>query len=340
MKTNSTIPISELRKLPYLLRVPRDDRVAPLINYYDPEKETWQVWHPNQKGDLMAINVTGLSSGMYVASAPERLDSDCRLPLAEVILQRFSLPEMVHLLSIASQDLVNGLAHIEKYFIFQMHSAEGDSRRMAQIVQVEIEGMFGNHRSFYDVIQKIIATIVKHYAQSPATLPDSFAKMVQKENKELRDRYGLPEAMVQFYAEKRELFLACRKIRDNVFHHGHSFQPIFVLANGFAVIVDQPPWDELLKLVPKLWPEKHRKNERLASILVLFTLLVEDMHKTMGWLGATILASFAPPPDTLFDMPIFLRTPLGIHLNNLTNYQETHWFNRDHAASIIEDTEH
>ena len=224
----------------------------------------------------------------------------------------------------ASQDLINCLGYIEKYFILLHHVKQFKGTNANALLQVELEGIFGLHRSYYDLLQMVINEVFCRNLSQKVTLPDSFHKLVQKEPDELENKYCLPSPLIQFYQKKKSLFLACLQIRDNIFHHGHSFDSIFAFDDGFAVDVNEKPWITLKPII-NLWPEEKLRNKRLGSILVVFAMLAEDMFKTMTYLGDAILASFQKPPIICFDDNVYLRTHFARHLHRLSKYERDQW---------------
>ena len=251
-------------------------------------------------------------------------ESDYRVPFEETILRHFCTPHISNLMYKLSQDLINSLCYIEKYFILLDHARRFEGTSVTALVQVELEGIFGTHRSYYDLLQRVVSEILHHYGTGKNSLPDSFRKVVQTEPEELASKYRIPGPLVQFYQEKKSLFLACREIRDNIFHHGHSPGTIFAFDDGFAVSVDERPWTTLTEIVD-LWPLNRLRTNRLGCVLVVLSLIAEDMFKTMAWLGEAILASFQETPKSCFDDFVYLRTQFARHLHQLEEYERVQW---------------
>jgi hypothetical protein len=120
----------------------------------------------------------------------------------------------------------------------------------------------------------------------------------------------------------------------HVFHHGHSFYPIFELDDGFAIFVDEKPWKEFSKLFP-LWPEDRLRSNRLGSLLVVFALLVEDVFNSMVWLGEAIINSFQEPPKPILEEHVYLRTPFVRHLHHLSWYEREQWLMPEEVLSAM-----
>ena len=314
---------NELTKLPYLIYIPIDGRIVPLQTYYEHKNGRWLKWIVAD-GKLQELRIIDLYHGTYISDKPVTPERDYRMPFAETVLKYFCTPKISDRMHQASQDLINCLGYIEKYFILLHHAQQFRGTNAEALLQIELEGIFGLHRSYYDLLQQIVNEVYYRYTTQRITLPDSFHKVVQKEPEELANKYHFPQPLVQFYQNKRSLFIACRQIRDNVFHHGYSLGSILTFDDGFAICVDEEPWTTLTPII-NLWPVEKLRNKRLGSILVVFALLTEDMFKTLTWLGDAILASFREPPKACFDDNVYLRTHFARHLHRLNEYESDQW---------------
>ncbi len=331
----ASVDAEEINKLPYLKHIPRDGRIVPIQTYYDHQEKQWRIWVVPD-GKLQELKVADLFHGTYVSDKPVSPDRDHRMPFAETVLKHFCTPALADRMHQASQDLINCLGYIEKYFILLHHAKQYPRMNATALLQVELEGLFGVHRSFYDLLQRIVNEVHGRHSTQKVNLPDSFRKVAQREPNELQEKYHFPPALVQFYQEKKGLFFACRQIRDNIFHHGHSLSSVFRFDDGFAVPIDEKPWTNLTSLV-NLWPEGRVRNNRLGCVLVVYALLAEDMFKTMARLGDAILASFQEPPKACFDANVYLRTHFARHLHRLDEYEQQQWITPESALPELTD---
>ena len=323
----------ELSKLPYLTHVPDDGRMIPLQTYYDHSENCWRTWIVANK-KLQEIRVINLCDGTYVSEKPVSPNKDYRIPFAEIVMKHFCTPEIFERTNQATQDLINCLGYIEKYFILLNHNNKYKDADASVLIQIELEGIFGVHRSFYDLLQRIVNEMHQRYSKQKISIPDSFRRVVEKEPDELAKKYHFPDPLIQFYQEKKALFLACRQIRDNIFHHGHSSGTIFCFNDGFAVGVDEKPWSTLTNFV-NLWPKGKLRDNNVGCVLGVFALIAEDMFKTMAWLGDAIIASFPEPPEASFDLNVYLRNPFTSHLHRLKDYEREQWIAPEHALSYM-----
>jgi hypothetical protein len=329
----SNVERGELRKLPYLKHIPEDGRIVPIQFFYDHAERQWHFWDIS-KGRLQDVQVFDVFHGTYLSRRPVSPDSDYRLPFEETVLRHFSTPRISGLLQKVSQDLINSLGYIEKYFILLSHARRFKDSNATGLLQIELEGIFGVHRSYFDLLNRVVSEVMQQYGTKKVSLPDSFRKVAQMEPESLVSKYGVPGPLVQFYQQKKRLFFACRKIRDSVFHHGHSLGTVFAFDDGFAVSVGEKPWTVLSEVVD-LWPAEKLRANRLGSALVVFALLTEDVFKTMAWLGDALLASCREPPTPCFDENVYLRTTFARHLHLLEEYEREQWIVPERALPEI-----
>jgi hypothetical protein len=326
-KSDSLVLKEEFKKLPYLIEVPEDGRAVPTYPYFDHSSKKWKIW-VDQDGSLFEMNALDLD-GAYISEAPAFPEVDYHLPFEEIVLKHFCTPEIFKIMVQVSEDLINALSYIEKYFIFlyqHNHPVNKDMvKRLDIILRVELKGMFGLHRSFYDLLQLFVEEIYFKYSKTKKDFPDSFAKMIQKEPIILENEFNIPKPIINFYVNKKPIFLLCRKIRDNIYHHGHSFGMIYSFDDGFAIEVEEKNLNELDKIVGLWSPERLKKN-RLGSVLNILVFIVDDMFETMSALAESIMDSFDNLPNPIFTEHVYLRTQFARHLHRLKEYREKQWF--------------
>lgn len=323
------------QRIPYINYVPNDGRVVILSGYYDCEMQQFYTYMLIPDGTIVAIPALDMLEGTYIARAPANERLDCRLPLLETTINYFSFGDMLSVLRDAEQDLINGLASLHKYFVL-LHHVNGHKDHSGNLlISTEVEYAFGNHRSFYDLLHKMISIIRRFYQEKAPELPDSFAKIATKDAQELVEKYALPEPLIDFYKNRENVFLQLRDIRDNIFHHGHSPDSSFTFPDGFAVRVEDRLAKRLANL--NLWPEDLLRENRLGSILAILAFLVNDMFDAMDGLQASLLAYVAVlPPPTISGNKVFLRSAVSSHLASLGVYRQKHWFYPKEILNISE----
>lgn len=331
MKTRTPFALERktVGELPYVGHLPTDGRNVPILTYCDPTEPHMTTWAPTKAGGLQFIKVVDVIFGTYVGFQAKE-DTDIPLSLSYIIHNHLSYDDVTTLTHSAVQDFVGLLASIEKYFILLSHKNACGSGNVEHLVKIEIESIFGMYRSFYDLLQEIIAFVIKRHHPNKPDLPKSFRRIVEKTPEELAEKYFLPPNIITFYKEKQLIFTLTRQIRDNIYHNGVDLGAVFSFPDGFAVSTDVRPWKDLSEQFP-LWPKERQKDNRLGSALLIYCLLVEDAFKTMQFLADCILGSFCPPPTAMFKdgVQVYLRTTFNKHLGQLDTYEKEQWFDPD-----------
>lgn len=314
-------------ELPYLTAVPHDGRATVVATYYDEIEKRFKSYSPQPDGRMFVLHPVSLIEGSYLATNPENPKTDFRLILTEAIIQHFSFPGLLRQVEFIERDLLNALASIHKYFILLAHFSTDDALVYRLLVSTEIEYLIANHRAFYDRLQEVIRGLRAQLHANPQPMPVSFARVVGKSDDELLHRYGLPEQLVQFYRSQENSFLAIREVRNNVFHHGHSPELIYLFPDGFAIGFGDRVTDRLRSL--DLWPDDLLRPNGLGSLLPLFAFIVNDMLEAMRVLARVFADVFSTAPALAEGYRNFLRTELRMHLSSLERYLQTQWIHPD-----------
>lgn len=320
-------PISPIKphELPYISSIPKDGRRIVVSSYYDSDSNKFYAYSLQPNGEIIIIQAVDLVHGSYIAKSPANKDLDCRLQFAEILTNHFSFQEILFAYKDAEKDLVNGLGSLHKYFVLLKYANESHDISDRFMIDTEIEYAFGNHRSFYDCLNKIICVLLKKYQPASPELPDSFRKVATKSEQDLATKFLFPAPLIEFYKTRENGFLKLRSIRDNIFHHGHSPDSLFKFDDGFAIEINSRFAQQLGDF--NLWTDELLKPNRLGSVLPIFTFLVSDMFNAMEHLGTTFINCFQdPPPPIIKGYQVFLRSTVSKHLISLDKYQKEHWF--------------
>lgn len=316
----------EGRDLPYVTRLPDGGRLLVYMSFYDTDEKQFHAYAHQPDGTFFSIRPVDMAAGTYVARSPADKTRDVHLPLAEMVFQHFSLAPICALLTKIEHDLQNALSSIHKYFVLLEHSKRSGDDTGTSLISTEIEYAIGNHRSFYDLIHRMVMAINATYHPNPCQLKDSFAKLAQKDHSYLCTELLLPPALADFYISRARLFLLLREARDNIFHHGHTPNTIYAGDDGFSVMITEGFGKRFEGL--NLWPEELLKPNRLGSVLAIVERIVHDMFDTMTVLCDALANSFDQLPAAVADgHHVYLRSPLVQHCHLLDGYRREHWFN-------------
>ena len=262
---------------------------------------------------------------------------DSHLLLSEWVVQYLTYRGVSRVLLAIERDLLNGLASLHKYFIILRDSQQYHSTETPVLVATEMEYAFGNHRSFYDLLHRLVSCVygIGTKKEERVDLGESFAKAAQKGTEFLTGRYHLPAPLVAFYGQRLDHFMALREIRDGVYHRGFSFDGVLVLPEGFAIRQDDNLHQRLETL--DIWDKGQVRGNGAVSLLPILAYLVDDMCEVMAELSGALSQSFMTLPDPMFPgYHLYLRSPLTRHLNNLHLHREKPWHTASEVMSILQ----
>jgi hypothetical protein len=321
-------------ELPYLDHVPSDGRSVILFPFRTSHGK--DQLYLEQGTRLLVINPLGHHEGPFIAEGPRESGLDIPLPLSDCTARHFSFPPVIAACNSAETDIRNSLAVLHKYFILLKHSHSDKSTRSSVMAVTEAEYAFSNHRSLYDRLNEVVRQLwrlLRLFSPSNAPsrlseMPDSFRRVAQKSEGELRDKYNFPEPLIAFYKSRLDRFMVLREIRDAITHHGKSVDHIFSLEDGFAISVERGITSSLGSL--GIWSSETLKPNSLGSLLAVFAALVDDGFCACQALADALLAGIHLPSSMLkTGHRVFYRSQLGPHYHTVTKYQRQPWQNPD-----------
>ncbi len=289
--------------LPYVTRVPEDDRIVPVVAFFQAEANDWHLYVRHSGTELIRLADGEVIDGSYLATAPADSKNDIEFPLATLILQRLSFSDVLGALGPLEND-IHRCAHVlEKYQLF-WRSNEGGHRSAPLLVESELEYLLFLLRSFYDGLQKVVRAAARHplcKAEQPPRLamqelPGQFSKVVMdgqnlRGARDLISTYGMYESLAGWYETEAPVFRVLKELRDGIAHHGSRPPVIFETEWGFAVDPSQEPWRRF-----NVWPEERFRKGRLGSLRRLVGRLILHALGTTSRLADSIRSSVSLAP--------------------------------------------
>ncbi|MBW1728499.1 MAG: hypothetical protein JRI96_17205 [Deltaproteobacteria bacterium] len=326
-----TLPLEEIKKLPYVEVFPRDGRAIFLRSFYDHENEDWILHLEAEPGKLARVAGGETIVGSYFAARPANPEKDLEFPLGTFIAQHLSFPDVASSLEALESDFHNCSAILEKYLLISRRPKEM-REGASQLAPAELEYLVIINRSLYDLLQKLSkrATALVRSSFEPhdkimEDLPDSFARVVldgscRRSEQKLTHRYRLPAPLAQFYLMEAEHFQKLRDLRVAIEHHGRSLGPIFDLDEGMAVAVDEEPWSNL-----SIWGTQLIRGNRLGSLRAVFVYLILEALEMTTRYAKAYASCVAIPPAIGPGYRLYLRDYYSHHLVSLRATLESPW---------------
>jgi hypothetical protein len=307
--------------IPFLSSCPLFGRKLLLIPLHDGFR--FQVFLPQADGSLLVMQPLDMTNGSYVARAPAE-QVDAYDPLATAVLQHFSFPRVIELQQRIHADVVNSLASLHRYFVLLEYANGRSDLADTRLVVTELEYAFANWRAFYDLAAEIVVLFRFEPQFSAAELRPSFRRILQKNDDELRRKFGVPDHFIAFLRARERSFFALRAIRDGVYHRGEAVvQTVFKFRDGFGISTDSEVLVKLKDL--QIWSESRVRNNSIVSLLPLFEFLARDLLDTSEALSDAMCATSRLPDAIAAGYSVYFRSPLIAHVARFPVYRADHW---------------
>lgn len=326
----------EFVKVPYIHHVPADGRTVFLAPYIDKTDSKWKT--PVPKGrELTWIFAEPVESCYYAESIADQ-SKDAYIEIMDVVARHYSFDPILRTSWMLLDRIVYCTVVLEKYFLWLSHFRKTNNVLLAYLVETDLQFLFANVRSSYDLMQIILRELWKKTGR-PELKKDSFAKMVLMNRSGLEDKYGLPKPMIDYYLSSKDFFLRVRKIRDGIFHHRAMAQAdmrsmVFCDVEGFA-LAEEHLFAGITNSASDIWPREKVKPNGLVSILALISYVTKKMVQATEGFSRALTASIVPLEPISKSYKLFLRSPYIPHLSKLDRYLDEQWIEGDVTHSLM-----
>ncbi len=246
----------------------------------------------------------------YFGSSPETPDDLC-LHFLDFVAQSACFLDVKKPFSAILDDILNLSTSLAKVRHFQSAQAQIPHGR-SRMATTEIEYIALICRSIFDSLQEIIAKLWDKLVFSDETiikkkLKTSFREMIElggnlQSAEQISERFKLPVALAKCYERATDNFIALRRFRDNIVHHGSQVQNVFTVDDNFLISHELTPFPNLV-----LWTDSERQENDLVPLLPALQMLIfrtmaicEDFSLTLG-------AIINYPPNLVPGMHLVLR---------------------------------
>ena len=305
-----TIPVEELKKIPYLNHDNMYGRMVPQVSFLD--KGKWRFWFFGHNQIMEAREGAIPVEADYFSLEPES-KTDLFLDFLNFMTQRAYWPETGDYLNGIRSDIHNLAASLAKLEHFYTTSMEVPGiRRWAT---TEIEYIFFVCRSLFDLLQKTIATMwnrveFKDKNTKKHQLPHSFSTMSLFDRKlltaeEIVERHNIPLALAQFYYRQGPFFQMLKRYRDDLIHYGKDVKWLFATKRGFAIQDDAVPFRDF-----GIWNDEHKQPNGLASARPIIAHVIDQTLHACEDFSGTIQQIIMFPPEIVPGYNLYIR---GFH---------------------------
>jgi len=311
-------------------------RVIPTGSIYDPNHdnenlpeftndEEWLNFIPDPNGNLSFYKGEPIE-GVYFGKEPYEAENDLNFLFLELFYQRLTWPDIMGLLPQLLDDLRNLATSLTTLAIYQS-SLSDFGFGIQRLVQTELEYMFFVSRSLYDGLQFISANTwdkihaVDDDADFSADLPTSSFKKMALDGGEpispsnLKEKYGIPEGLAEFYSNEAPVFQKLRNFRDAVAHQGDSPDVIFRTEEGLAIDTTSQPYSNF-----DAWESEQIDENDLAPLWPFVAYIVDHVFSAIDNFVKGLLEKPLHLPHELADgYDVYIR---GHHIPNLKHLDQ------------------
>jgi len=318
----SAVNKDELKKVPHITHIPSDGRVIFLQPYLDKRDNKFKMHVP--QGDKLTWVFAEPVEACYYSEKIIDESKDIYLALIDVVARYYSFGTVINTLLRIMRDILNSSVVIEKYFVFLDLYRKTKDTLVSNLVTTDLEYLFGNTRSLYDLLQNLIQDLWKR--ASKRDLPkDSFYAIIKQDPENLKRKYNLPESLIKYYIDTKDFFVKCKRIREKIYHRGLNIQAVFCIEDGFALQKDNPLFPNPLTSEFDIWPKEKTKENGLVSVLALVSYINKKSLEDMNAFSQVLIQTMQPLPAISENHKLFLRGPYVHHLLRLEDYLKKQW---------------
>lgn len=311
---------SQFSKISHLRADVAGERLVPLLPLFDGQE--WHQWFPTGRGELTRYpEAIYLVKGRYFGKMPARA-TDCIIDLLQFITKYATFVDVAPIALAIEHDVLNLGAALWKVDLqFELATKKGVGG--PETVVTDLEYILVTCRSLIDLIQQTLRALWQRVSLSPecgfrhkASLPSSMVDVVAKGDattkgrsrlvktpEEIRDKYHLPDRLVEFYERSAPFLLALRNARDAIVHRPTESSIIFRSENGFAVQVDESPFQDL-----GCWEGADLAPNALGSLRTVLAQVVLNSLRIGEDMVDTLSCSLKLPDDIAPGLHVFLRS--------------------------------
>lgn len=298
-----------LSDIPYLNHNALTGRVITSLAFY--VDGDWHFWmQAGERGELLFKMKAWPAESVYFAVEPES-ENDIYLHFIDFLAQSACWPSLMKARSGMIDDVLNLATSLDKLRAItklREHVSHGLSRMAA----TEIEYVVTVCRSLFDLLQETVVKLWPSIKFVDPTLGKrklraSFSKMVEfggeiQTAPAIAERYAVPLALAECYANSLDVFVALRKFRDNIVHHGSQVQHIFASDDEFLIGSGLTGFPDL---VP--WRDDERRQNDLVPLMPAIEMLIFRTLANCEHFSRTLEGIIEFPPPVVPGMNQFLR---------------------------------
>ena len=318
------LSLNELEKIPFIDYPPKDGRILYLQPVYLENIGEFKMYAPHTSDKLIEMWCDPIES-VFWSKEKVNPETEIYIELIHILANNISFPKVSNLLDSIVNDVRNLGTIIHKQFIiFDYMQNSSQPSFSGRVYKTEVEYFMGLVRSLYDLLYEVLRFLFDHY--KICQLPDGLGKIADRDFEEISKKYKFNQPIVSYFGQILPLFKVCRKMRNNIYHHGTEPNIIFETEKGPGVSSDKPPFSEFKDFV---WQDevsqKNMMEKEVASLFYFFNRITTWVLKSTQLFTIALKEAFELPQPISNEYKIYLRGDGIRYLNNLQDYLEDYW---------------
>lgn len=316
MAKTTTLSNDILKEIPYIDHTSLTGRFLSCLTFYD---EDWQLWivtgEPGEQ-KLLKMKAWPVEACYFARNPVDK--KDLYLFTLDFICRVACFDGLQKPVCAIRDDILNLATSLAKLAHLQGAKAQ-IPHGLSRMAATEVEYVALVCRSIFDVFQEILMKLWNRIQLLNPTghkkpLKESFARTILRGEhllspKEISDRFGVPTEIASCYERAANIFLALRRFRDNIVHHGSQVQHIFHGDECFLIASCFTPFPDTM-----LWDENERHPNDLVPLLPAIETLIFRTLAVCDDFCTALAKHIRFPPPIVPDMHLFMRGDFTDHL--------------------------
>jgi hypothetical protein len=299
-----------LDEIPYLDHATTAGRFLSSLTFYD--RGDWHFWMlAGEPGHQRLFKMKGWPAEAVYFAREAVEATDLYLSSVDFIGRIACYAELQKAVGGIQDDIFNLSASLAKLELLQA-SEEQIPHGLSRMATTEVEYIVLVCRSLFDLFQEVLVKLWRRVQLLDSSiqkkpLKNSFARTILNGEEvltpeEISARFGMPMEIGSCYGRATEIFMALRRFRDNIVHHGSQMQHIFSGEGCFLIASQFAPFPGMV-----LWDKEERRENDLVPLIPAIETLVFRTLAVCDDFCIALSQHIRFPPPIVPHMRLFMR---------------------------------
>lgn len=304
------VPLQLLSEIPYLNHEALAGRFLSSLMFLDNgEWHTWLVAGAHGDQRLFKMQAWPAEACYFAREAAQ--PGDLTSPAIDFTGRIACYFDVQKVVTGLHDDIFNLSASLAKLDLLQA-SFKQVPEGLSRMAATEVEYIILVCRSIFDLFQEVMLKLwnrieLNDSSRRKRSLKPSFAKTILAGGEVLSPddmvaRYGLPSEIAACYGRATEIFLALRRFRDGIVHHGSQVQHVFAGDGEFLIASYLRPFADMV-----IWEDHEKRENDLVPLLPALEVLIARTLTVCDDFCLALARHIQFPAGTVPHMRLFMR---------------------------------